>query len=136
MEEPQVEGVARETRTVPIERLDPKDIGEFLPGWELAAGSVAELKHGFTTNVNNTGWALAFDPVLRRVNFSESSPTLLSPRIHIRNVDKVEFDNQSKQFAFLHKGGTYRICDEGLTHIVTSLDGEASISFNLDRISR
>lgn len=129
----EVTGSPQERRSFPIGNISSEGfelIEKLLPAWERTSGD--EMLHGYRTRVNDKNWRLSFDPRLKRVAFSEEKPTLMSPRFEMRNVDKVEVDQQAGGIDFVHKNGLiYRISQKGLKHTLISPDSEVVVSLSL-----
>lgn len=121
-------------KTFSIEGLSAPEgietLEKLLPEWEKTSGD--ELQYGYRADVGGKSWRLSFDPKLKRVSFSEEHPTLKSPRIGMRNVERIQVDEQRGSIDFVHKSGIiYRITSQGLNHMIISSDGEVTSSFAL-----
>ena len=92
----------RERKSFPIYDLTSegfKLIEKLLPEWENTSGD--EMRYGYRIEEGDKSWRLSFDPQLKRVEFSEAKPTMMSPRIGMRNVEKVEIDEQTGYTEYL-----------------------------------
>lgn len=123
----------QERRSFPIENITPEGIElieKLLPDWERTSGD--EMLYGYRTGLDDKNWRLSFDPRLKRVAFSEEKPTLMSPKFEMRNVEKVEVDQQTDEIDFVNKSGIiYRVSQKGLQHNLISPDSEVIVSLSL-----
>lgn len=104
---------------------------KLLPGWESTQGAGGSGL-GYKLTKDGKTWLLTVDPGIHRVSFSEERGTLNSPRIEMRNAERIDVDEQREDIDFVHRNGTrYRVSGQGLTHALITPDSEVIVSLNL-----